>query len=450
MQSVLWTKGLLLTPQHLQSQDRFFEDVLNYQLSVLTAHPWGFSRLEINREALAGGMLSVAGAEGILQDGSAFSVPSSDRPPAPLNLEQVWKLEQESMDVVLAVPEYRAGQMNISVDPDDRHSRFLAEAVVQVDENTGKSSEEIQLARKNFRLAMEGESLDGMVTLRIARMFRTPAGEYRLDPKFIPPLVNIQASAHLMAILRRLVEILSARSEILSGSRRERGKDLADFGVSDVANFWLLYTVNSHLPILRHYFNTETCHPLQLFSAMSSLAASLVTFSPSIHPRDLPSYDHSDLSGCFTVLDEMLRELLETVIPKGFVSLSLSEVDQRVYAVALDHDEYFTAPRLFVAVRSEMETGRLLKSFPQLAKITSGSRVDRLIRKALPGLKLTYVPDPPGSIPVKLDHHYFEIQREGKEWEGVQEDRNLAAYVPSEFGDPSLELVILLPAGEAG
>src|SRR4030095_17192961 len=49
LQPVLWTKGVLLSPQHLQLQDRFFEDSLNFQLSSLTFSPWGLLRLAVAR-----------------------------------------------------------------------------------------------------------------------------------------------------------------------------------------------------------------------------------------------------------------------------------------------------------------------------------------------------------------------------------------------------------------
>ena len=52
LQKVLWTKGVLLSPQHLQTQDRFLEDVLHFQLSALSFAPWGFARLAFDREAL--------------------------------------------------------------------------------------------------------------------------------------------------------------------------------------------------------------------------------------------------------------------------------------------------------------------------------------------------------------------------------------------------------------
>src|SRR5690349_20530986 len=55
LQPVIWTKGTLLNPQHLQMQDRFLESNLEFQLNSLAFRPWGFSRLQIDQEALSNG-----------------------------------------------------------------------------------------------------------------------------------------------------------------------------------------------------------------------------------------------------------------------------------------------------------------------------------------------------------------------------------------------------------
>src|SRR5262245_41249783 len=136
----------------------------------------------------------------------------------------------------------------------------------------------------------------------------------------------------MMTIARRLVEILSARSTALSGTRRQKNQSLADFGIADVASFWLLYTINTYLPAMRHIFEVRRGHPAELFETMLALAGSLTTFSMKVHPRDLPSYEHDDLATCFTKLDEQLRELLETVVPASTVSLPLKLVQPSVYA----------------------------------------------------------------------------------------------------------------------
>jgi len=352
LQKVLWTKGVLLAPQHLQLQDRFVEDLLSFQLSALQANPWGFSVLEIDREMLDSGVLAISACQGLFADGLAFEMPGLDPLPKPRPLESSWAPDQESVTAYLAISEYRSGGKNVSVDEESSDARYSAEVVFHRDENTGQTEKPVQVARKNLRILLEGESLDGNAVIPLANVFRTEDGGYDLDPNFVPPVVDIGASHLLMAIARRLVELLSARSAELSRTRRQRGQDLADFGISDVANFWLLYTVNTYLPVLRHIFEVRRGHPTHLFEAMLSMAGALTTFAKEGDPTTLPTYDHGDLSSCFGDLDERLRTLLETVVPQNYRAIVLRPAKPFVYAAALE-SSLLSAKQIFLAVSSE-------------------------------------------------------------------------------------------------
>jgi type VI secretion system protein ImpJ len=232
---------------------------------------------------------------------------------------------------------------------------------------------------------------------------------------------------------------------MLGGSRRQKNLSLADFGASDIANFWLLYTINSHFPEFQHLFETRRGCPERLFEAMLSLAGCLTTFSNKIHPRDLPLYDHDNLSQCFTQLDEIVRTLLETVVPTNCISLPLKLVQPSIYATALADDKYLAGTRMYLAISAGMNEGELIAKTPYLVKVCSASHIEHLVRQALPGVGLTHVPKPPGSIPVKLNYQYFSLNQSGVVWEAIGRARNLAAYVPGDLPAPQLELVILLP-----
>jgi len=444
MQPVLWTKGILLSPQHLQTQDRFVEDLLEFRCSTLTFAPWGFHQLRIDHEALAGGTIALAAARGLFPDGLPFDAPDADSLPAPRPLDGAWEQDQDHLDIHLAVPEYRPGGFNVAAGQQDGRTRFQATVLMRRDENTGLGEKPIQVARKNLRLLTGNESLEGSSTMRIARIHRTPSGEYRLDATFVPPLLDIAASDYLLAIARRLVEILAARSAALAGMRRQRNQSLAEFGITDVASFWLLYTINTHLPQLRHIFETRLGHPSELYQAMLALAGALTTFSTTLHPRQLPAYEHEDLSRCFSELDAMLRELLETVVPATSFSLPLREVQPSIHATALDDDRYLAAPQLYLAVHASVSRPDLWQTLPHLAKVSSADRVDHLIRQALPGVTLAHQAQPPGAIPIKVSHQYFRIDQSGREWDAIVRARNLAVYLPGDFTDAKLELVGLL------
>src|SRR5690606_4181486 len=273
-------------------------------------------------------------------------------------------------------------------------TRYVAELLLRRDENTGLAEKPIQVARKNLRLLLEGESLEGSASLPVARGRRAVSGEFELEPFFVPPLVDVGASEALMAISRRLVEILSAKSTALAGTRRQKNQSLADFSITDVANFWLLYTVNTHLPGLRHLYEVRRGHPLALYEAMAALAGALTTFSTRLHPRQIPSYDHAAPGPVFVALDSMLRELLETVVPANVVSLPLRQLpgQSTIHATALDDDRYFAAPQLFLAVSAGVPPHELVQRAPNVLKVSAADALDRLIRQALPGMAVSYVP----------------------------------------------------------
>jgi type VI secretion system protein ImpJ len=445
LQPVIWTKGTFLSPQHLQLQDRFLENLLQFQLEGLSFRPWGFRSLQLSQEALAAGSFGISRASGILPDGLLFEIPDSDGAPPPKLLPDCFEADQTSCDLYLAVPHYRERGLNVASAGREGGARYRAEIELFRDENTGLSEKPVQVARKNLRLLSEGEALDGYSTLRVARVLRTEAGTFQTDPRFVPPLLDFKASDYLAAIARRLVEILSARSSAISGLRRQKNQTLADFTAADIANFWLLYTINTAFPLFRHLFETRGGHPEALYSAMLSLAGALTTFSANVHPRDLPAYDHDELGACFTELDEKLRLLLETVVPSNFVSLPLKLVQPAIYATSIDNDKYLLNTKMYLAISAEASQAEIAGKTPQLVKVCSASHIEHLVRQALPGVPLTYVASPPSAIPVKLNYQYFSLSQAGVAWEAVQRARNLAAYVPGDLPNPQLELIILLP-----
>jgi len=444
LQPVIWSKGTFLTPQHLQAQDRFLEDTLSFRIQALRFCPWGFREFVINQELLSDGQFAISRASGIFPDGLLFDVPDADAAPPLKSLREFFDQDMTSMDIYLAVPEYHEKGRNLSPSG-ETGSRYLAEVITLRDDNTGQNEKPVQVARKNMRLLVETENREGWSTLRVANVQRTEADTFALNPRFVPPLIEIGASEYLSGILRGMVEVLSARSAQLSAGRRQKNQNLADFTVTDIANFWLLYTVNSHLPAFNHLFENKQAHPEELYAAMASLAGSLTTFSANVRPRELPLYQHDSLGPVFTDLDQKLRSLLETVVDTNLVSLPLKQVQNSIYATAIEQDKYLANTRMYLAVSSEAAEETIIKRVPQLVKVCSATHIDHLVKQALPGVQLTHLPNPPSAIPVKLKYQYFSLNQSGPAWEAVGRARNFAAYVPGDFPNPNLELLILLP-----
>jgi type VI secretion system protein ImpJ len=448
---VVWTKGMFLTPQQFQTQDQFFEDALQFRFAASCIANWGVTDLDIDAEALQNGLFRIAKCCGVMPDGESFDMPDADELPASRGVAGHFPPTRESLDVFLAIPESRPRARNVSIpgkataESSDAPpiTRYLAETRMFTDENTGDDEKPVQVARRTFRFLFEDEYRDGFSTLRIAQVIRNAAGMPVLNPRFVAPCLNLGSSSYLNSLLRRQIEILATKSASLSGPRRQRGKITAEFSPSETANFWLLHTVNSYLPELKHIWKVRKAHPEPTYVAMLRLAGALSTFSLEAHPENLPDYDHDDLGRCFTLLDEKIRDLMETVIPSKFVAIPLEVRDRFLWGGMVSEDQYFRDSQFFLAVSAKMGVDDLIRKVPQLVKISSSDDIQRLIRNALPGITLRHAPVPPAAIPMKLDSQYFALNQSGELWNTITLSRQIMVHAPGEIVEPRMELLIV-------
>jgi len=448
---VVWTKGMFLTPQQFQTQDQFFEDALQFRFAASQFANWGVTELNIDSDALGNGLFRLGKCAGIMPDGEPFDMPDTDELPPSRTVAGHFPPNRESLDVFLGIPENRPRARNVSIpglgqdeDGAPPATRYLAETRMFTDENTGDEEKPVQVARRAFRLLFEDEYRDGFSCLRIAQVARNPAAIPILNPRFIAPCLNLASSTYLSGLLRRQIEILARKSATLSGPRRERGKITAEFSPSETANFWLLHTVNSYLPELKHIWKVRQGHPEAAYVSMLRLAGALSTFSLEARPENLPDYDHDDLGRCFTLLDENIRDLMETVIPSKFVSVPLGVKDRFVWGGTVTEDQYFRDSHFYLAVSAKMGMDDIIRNVPQLIKVSSQDDIQRLIRNSLPGLLLRHVPVPPPEIPIKLDNQYFALNQEGELWNAMVLSRQVAVHAPGAIADPKMELLIVL------
>lgn len=443
LQPVVWSKGVLLSPQHLQAQDRFVEDSLHFAAEALSFGCWGLSSLQIDSAAVREGQFQIGAAAGLMPDGLPFDFADADSLPRSRLLDECFAEGRKECVFYLAIPQSRRGGVNIGPRRAGLATRYYPEPQMFRDENSSGAEKPVPLARRNFQILADDESIEGSVVLPLARVVREDTGQYRLDGDFIAPMINAKGSDRLTGILRSLVEVLAARSHQLAGVRRQRNQSLADFSASDIANFWLLYSINTHLPVLRQMLEAPLVHPESLYRQMLGLAGALTTFSRNIAPQDLPIYDHRRLGRCFVSLDAALMELLDTVVPGRFISIPLRPLRDSIYVADIESDEQLANARLYLAIAAEIPSAELIARTPALVKVCSATHLETLIRQALPGLPLRHLPSPPPQIPVKLDFEYFSLDRTGAVWEAIRRARNFGVYVPGEITNPRMELILV-------
>jgi type VI secretion system protein ImpJ len=443
-QKVLWTEGMFLTPQHFQQWDRHFEYLIQQRMGSVAPQAWGVREFAVNEEGLVGGEFSISKIRAVMPDGLVVDAPDTGEPPAVRAIADHFGADRERLGVYLAAPITPSGGAAHSEGGfhDGRATRYLARSLDVRDSGGHGGDKPISVASTHLRVLFEGESLDNYSWIKIAELGRTSTGGFTLVENYVPPCISIGASPYLMSTLRKILEILSAKSSEFASQRRDRGAGLASFSTSESASFWLLHTVNGAIPPLQHAFNTGTWHPEAVYLEVARLTGFMFTFAGDGHPKDTPAYAHDDLATTFSRLEARLRDLLGTVIPTKCTNIDLQTIRDNMYVAEIKDDRVLEPEgALYVAVAADVPAEKVVREAPLKFKISSRDRVDQLITAALRGISVKHIAAPPPEIPVQPGRNYFQIDKAGEHWEAVRESRSMAMYLPPEFAGLRLELM---------
>jgi len=434
---------MYLGPQHFQAQNRYFEDSIRFTTSSLWFAAYGLLGSEIDEDALKNGTLALLNARGIFPDGLAFYMPECDSLPAPRKIAELISPIRDSVNTYLAIPAWKADGQNCAIGESNGASpRYTAETRVVHDENTGRDQKQAQFGRKNIKILLDDEITDDQVLLPLARVKRGESGLLILDPRFVPPCLQITASPRIMMLLRRQIEILEDKSRTMS---HQESKSSESFALSEVSKFWLLHAVNSNLVRLRHLYFSKRGHPEELYASMASLAGALCTFGLDSNPLTLPLYDHDHLEDCFEQLDQHIRVHLEIIIPTNALAIPLKSASDYFYTGAITDSRCLASGDWILSIQCPRDSAELIYQIPQLVKVCSNEFISKLVQRAMSGLSLTHLPMPPPAVRYSPDRQYFSVAKTGPCWDHIIQTRQVGVYVPGGIPQAGLELIAILP-----
>jgi len=447
---VVWSEGMHLAQHHFQQQSRYFEERTAFALSLLFADPYGFAACVPDAEAMEDGTAALSHARGVMPDGTPFNFPPEPLPKS-LDVASRFGPTEDRRLLLLCLPPYRATGANWSdrEDEGDGEARFRTHRAELPDETTGTDVRSVDLARKNFGLALDGEAPEDWITLPLARIRRDGAGSFAYDADFVPPVLQIGASPGLLGLLGRLEEVMEAKARsVESTTGGARGRGATEYGVAELTAYWMLHTIHSSLPVVRHHLTHRSAHPEQAFNELARMAGALCTFSMESRPEDLPTYRHEDLEGCFGALERHIRSHLDVVLPTGAVEIPLEPTEESFFEGSVPDPRFVERGSWYLGVEAEEGRSRLPESVPRLVKICSGKHIVRLVRSAHPALPLTHLPSPPSSRGARMGAEYFRIEKEGPCWESITKTRVFGVYLPSSLSGARLELKVIPDSGQ--
>lgn len=427
---VIWSEGLFLRPHHFQQQERFFESLVDSRLAPLHGCAYGFTRIAIDQALLLQGKLALSLAEGLLPDGTPFSLPSDAAQLAPVNVPEGTRDEVVYLSSVLRRP----GQKTAVLEDGKRRTRFVGRDTTVPDAVLGFDSEaELKVGVLSLSLNLKG-SLDGeLAAMPVARIRERKGQVVELDESFVPPLLDINAHGRAHGWLEELYGLLQQRGDALAALVGAPGTK----GVAEFADFLLLMACNRYQPLLNHLRQATPLHPLHAYRELLKLAGECATFTQGRRTPTFEGYNHEALQESFLPLLQAIRSVLVAEIDRGTVQIPLANVAKGLYGADIPDQRLITSAYFVLSASAQVPREALRGTLPTQIKIGPPDRIRDLVMTAVPGIRIEPI-DAPRQIPFHANFCYFQLDAQSEFWQSVKTSRRLAFYVAGEL--PGLEL----------
>lgn len=430
----LWIEGMFMRPQHFQQHDRYVEAHVEARAAGLRPYPWGLRSLELDRQALGLGKLALTRVRAVMPDGTPVEAPSHGLDLAPRDVPS--RFANGRVFLAIAV---RAGDgPEIDPDGDGRITpRFLSGSRTLRNSTQRSSSEvELQVAVPNLRLVLEGEPVDDLVLLAVARVKERGAdGAVVLDDDFLPPALDCATHPGFGRFVGEIAGLLRRRGEAVAAMVDPTRAD----GVSALTDFLLLQLINRYEPLFEHFATVTPLHPETVYAVALQLAGELSTFDSSRRPPAFPAYVHDALDGCFAALLQHIRQALSVVTERNAVQLPVEARKYGVYISIIADQTLLRQARFVLAVRANVDSADILRAFPNQVKIGPVEEIRNLVNLQLPGIGLKALPVAPREIPYHSDTAYFELDKRAELWARLTGSASFAFHVAGEFPGIRLE-----------
>jgi type VI secretion system protein ImpJ len=456
---VVWSEGMLVSPQHLQQADLYHERLLDRRLAALAPQTWGILSLEVDQGALAAGDLRVSRFVGILPDGLCLDFAAGDpEAPAARPIGTHLAPAQPVLEVFLAVPKERDGIPSVAAETEGsnepaagvQRTRFSV-ASRPVGDMTGESADlPIAFARRNVSLLFGDEARDDFDSIKIAEILRNASGVPVVSEAFIPSVLSIAASPFLSSGVRRLLALMTAKQRQLSQERRQRDAVTVEFGAGDVTRYVQLSALNAGIPLLVHAGRDGEMNPRELYFFLIQIAGQLSTLVPDADPSSFPAFNFTDLRSTFEELFALLTSLLRASVREACVAVPM-DVREGLHVGNLSDERIVKCCQFVLAAHAPgISEEQLARDLPGRAKIASFTQLPFLLRSATRGLSLQVTHRPPAEVPVRPQVAYFLIDVAGgtEHWRQVLNERSLAIYLPPPYDPAKVKLEIFAIPGK--
>ncbi len=431
--NVIWQEGMLLRPQHLQHNDRYYHQQLN-RSRLLGSDAWGFLTLEVDVQYLNLGKVVVTQASGVLPDGSLFELSGAMEP------------------LVLQVPVNAGGQAVYLVLPlatehqvearrpeqSDVLARYVAYETEIGDSNAGADSRcQVNCARPDLRLVVGEHPNDPYyVKLQLAQVLEsTREGGVKLDSDFVPTFIYLQGSGYVSSCVKEVTSLLATRGDAIAARIQGTGTSAG----AQVGDLLMLQLINRVELTLRHYLSQAQVRPEAVFRALLSVLGELSTFATDNKRAQLAvHYQHGDQGASFRGLMGGIRTVLSLVLEQHAIELPLQQRQYGVLVCPVSDLKLLGAATFILAATAQCDSEELRHRLPAHLKIGTVERIRELVNLHLAGIRVKPLPVAPRQIPFHAGKTYFMLELSARDITQLEQSGGFAFHASGQFAELQL------------
>ncbi len=436
---VHWSEGMFLRPHHFQAADRHWNELAGLHSKM--DHPYGYGVFHFgcSEESIANGMLEIVGLKLRLRDGTVVALEPNEVLKADLGtrLEAV-RSSTGAIRVFLALPEVAEGRSNVSKGADSR-VRYLGLTREVDDDSRGNVRQEVGLKKLQCQIRFSHEDMSGFDTLPLFQLIRNPAGQYRIDPSYFPPMISVQSWPEMADLLRNIWHFIGNRIRSLGSIVRETHVNLSSQVEGDMQKMLLMHAMNESYGELSCIAHASGVHPLVAYTTLCAIVGRLSIFGEkiAIDVDDLPLYDHDNLQEIFRWAERRIRELINSVKEDECIQRPFKGAGKGM-RVTLEPEWfdpewewYFGCQPINVTVDEIIPLFR--KGTPNAIdwKLGSWDKVEEYLKQSIPCLDIGIIKQLPRALSNKRKWAFFKIRQEGEPWDSVRNSQTMGFRIPT-------------------
>lgn len=308
---VQWSEGMLLSPQHLQQSDVYWQEQLRYRSAQIDPHGWGLVALEYDAAALQEGRLRIVRLEALMPDGTPVVFPGSFVGGLEVDLNPALGRQGGPVRVSLVLP----ARSGASTRRDASLRRYdLVQGAWAIDENTGVGTVPVDRLRPRISLWAGNGIPAQYVACPLLEITRNASSRQVETGCYHPPMLRWQACdalgrRGLRSRLQKLGDALWLKLRELAGNRADDAPEDEATGATLRPSLEAARRLAAVLPHFTLVAGRPEAKPVQVYDALAQLVGTMAAFGQNPIPPVLDPYQHANCEPQF-------RRALEYVVRK--------------------------------------------------------------------------------------------------------------------------------------